>query len=157
MEERNQIFVGGQFVNSDAKNKIDVISPNTEEVIGRVPDATPKDVDRAVAAAREAFDKGPFPRWSAEERAAAVTRLSEALKKRGQEIAKTISRRTAARSRPRSAPRCSPRPWCSTSLPTSRRPSLRGEAEGRDGPDRVRAPGSRRRVRRGGAGTCRST
>jgi betaine-aldehyde dehydrogenase len=91
VEERNQIYVGGQFVNSDAKNKIDVISPNTEEVIGRVPDATPKDVDRAVAAAREAFDKGPFPRWSPEERAAGITRLSEALKKRGQEIAKTIS------------------------------------------------------------------
>jgi betaine-aldehyde dehydrogenase len=91
VEERNQIYVGGQFVNSDAKGRIDVISPNTEEVIGRVPDATPKDVDRAVAAAREAFDKGPFPRWSAEERSAAVTRLSEALKKRGQDIAKTIA------------------------------------------------------------------
>ena len=91
VEERDQIYVGGQFVKSDAKNKIDVISPNTEEVIGRVPDATPKDVDRAVAAAREAFDKGPFPRWSPEERAAGITRLSEALKKRGQEIAKTIS------------------------------------------------------------------
>ena len=56
-------------MDSDAKSKIDVISPNTEEVIGRVPDATPNDVDRAVAAAREAFDKGPFPRWSPEERA----------------------------------------------------------------------------------------
>ncbi|HEY8156850.1 MAG TPA: aldehyde dehydrogenase, partial [Myxococcota bacterium] len=91
MEERNQLYIGGQFVNSDAKTKIDVISPNTEQVIGRVPDATPKDVDRAVAAAREAFDKGPFPRWSPEERSAAITRLSEALKKRGQEIARTIS------------------------------------------------------------------
>jgi betaine-aldehyde dehydrogenase len=91
VEERNQLYIGGQFVNSDAKTKIDVISPNTEQVIGRVPDATPKDVDRAVAAAREAFDKGPFPRWSPEERSAAITRLSEALKKRGQEIARTIS------------------------------------------------------------------
>jgi betaine-aldehyde dehydrogenase len=91
VEERNQIFVGGQLVNSDAKARIDVISPNTEEVIGRVPDASPKDVDRAVAAAREAFDKGPFPRWSPEERAAGITRLSEALKKRTMDIAKTIS------------------------------------------------------------------
>jgi acyl-CoA reductase-like NAD-dependent aldehyde dehydrogenase len=91
VEERNQLYIGGRFVDSDAKGRIDVISPNTEQVIGRVPDATPADVDRAVAAAREAFDHGPFPRWSPEERAAGITRLSEALKKRGQEIAKTIS------------------------------------------------------------------
>ena len=91
MQERSQIFVGGRLVESGAKGRIDVISPNTEEVIGRVPDATPADVDRAVAAAREAFDHGPFPRWSPEERADAIGRLSEALKKRGQDIARTIS------------------------------------------------------------------
>jgi len=83
--------VGGERVASSATAHIDVVSPNTEEVIGRVPDATPADVDRAVAAARAAFDRGPFPRWSAEERADAIGRLSEALKKRGQELASTIS------------------------------------------------------------------
>jgi len=91
VDVRNQLYIGGRFVDSDAKGRIDVISPNTEEGIGRVPDATPTDVDRAVAAAREAFDQGPFPGWSPEERSAGITRLSEALKKRGQEIAKTIS------------------------------------------------------------------
>jgi betaine-aldehyde dehydrogenase len=91
VQEQSQIFVGGKLVKSDAKTRIDVVSPNTEEVIGRVPDATPADVDRAVAAAREAFDKGAFPRWSPEERADGISRLSEALKKRSQEIASTIS------------------------------------------------------------------
>ena len=91
MQERSEIFVGGRFVASDAKGRIDVVSPNTEEVIGRVPDATPADVDRAVAAAREAFDDGPFPRLSPEERADAIGRLSEALKKRSQDIASTIA------------------------------------------------------------------
>jgi betaine-aldehyde dehydrogenase len=91
VQEQSQIFVGGKLVKSDAKTRIDVVSPNTEEVIGRVPDATPADADRAVAAAREAFDKGPFPRWSPEERADGISRLSEALKKRSQEIASTIS------------------------------------------------------------------
>jgi len=43
--EQNQIFVGGKLVDSSAKARIDVVSPNTEEVIGRVPDATPADVD----------------------------------------------------------------------------------------------------------------
>ena len=91
MQEHSQIFVGGKLVDSSTKSRIDVVSPNTEEVIGRVPDATPADVDRAVAAAREAFDKGPFPRWSPEERADGINRLSEALKKRSQDIANTIS------------------------------------------------------------------
>ncbi len=91
MQEHSQIFVGGRLVESDAKARIEVVSPNTEEVIGRVPDATPADVDRAVAAAREAFDRGPFPRWSPEERADAIARLSEALKKRAQEIGATIA------------------------------------------------------------------
>jgi len=91
VQERSQIFVGGKLIDSSTKSRIDVISPNTEEVIGRVPDATPADVDRAVAAAREAFDKGPFPRWSREERADGINRLSEALKKRSQDIANTIS------------------------------------------------------------------
>jgi betaine-aldehyde dehydrogenase len=91
VQDRSQIFVGGKLVDSNAKARIDVISPNTEEVIGRVPDATPADVDGAVAAAREAFDKGPFPRWSPEERADGISRLSEALKKRSQDIANTIS------------------------------------------------------------------
>lgn len=91
MQEQSQIFVGGRRVESDARGRIEVVSPNTEEVIGRVPDATPADVDRAVAAAREAFDRGPFPRWSPEERADGIARLSEALKKRAQDIGATIA------------------------------------------------------------------
>ncbi len=91
MEERKEIFVGGRLVNSDARSQIDVVSPNSEEVLGRVPDATPTDVDRAVAAAREAFDRGPFPSWSPAERGDAISRLSEALKKRTPQLASTIS------------------------------------------------------------------
>src|SRR5690606_31870719 len=54
--------------------------------------ASPADVDRAVAAARRAFDEGPFPRWSPEERAAALSRLSQALQARGQAISDLIAR-----------------------------------------------------------------
>jgi betaine-aldehyde dehydrogenase len=89
--EHNELFIGNQWVESKATGKIDVISASTEEVIGRVPDATKTDIDRAVAAAREAFDKGPFPRMAPEERADAIRRLSEALKKRGPAIATLIS------------------------------------------------------------------
>ena len=56
---------------------IDVISPHTEEVIGRVPEGTTEDMDRAVAAARDAFDNGPWPRLDPVERAEAVGKLAD--------------------------------------------------------------------------------
>jgi betaine-aldehyde dehydrogenase len=90
--EHDELFIGNEWVRSQATGRIDVRSASTEEVIGRVPDATRADVDRAVAAAREAFDKGPFPRLAPEERADAIRRLSEALKKRAPAIAEVISR-----------------------------------------------------------------
>ncbi len=89
---REEFFIDGEFVKPGSSRTIDVISPNTEELFGRAADASPADVDRAVAAARRAFDEGPFPGWRPEERAAALTRLSEALKKRAPEIADVISK-----------------------------------------------------------------
>src|SRR5262249_42633620 len=58
---------------------IEVISPSTEEVVGRVPDATEGDIDKAVAAARMAFDRGPWPQTSPQERAAILAKVGEAL------------------------------------------------------------------------------
>ena len=56
-----------------------------------MPDASTADVDRAVAAARKAFDEGPWPHMSPVERAEAIGRLSAALQARAQDIADTIS------------------------------------------------------------------
>ena len=53
---------------------IDVISPHTEEVIGQVPDASPADIDKAVAAARKAFDAGLLPRRGARRAASPASR-----------------------------------------------------------------------------------
>jgi aldehyde dehydrogenase (NAD+) len=77
MHDFKQLFIGGQWVDPAGSETIEVISPHTEEVVGRVPEATTADVDRAVEAARRAFDEGPWPRLSAEERIAAVQRFSE--------------------------------------------------------------------------------
>ncbi len=82
------LFIGGEFVKPETGDLIDVISPHTEEVIGQVPDASPADIDKAVAAARKAFDAGPLP---VEERAAGLSRLSAALQARGEAIADLIS------------------------------------------------------------------
>ena len=61
----------------EATGSIEVINPATEEVIGRVPEATPKDAVRAIEAARRAFDEGPWPYTKPAERAAALVRMAE--------------------------------------------------------------------------------
>ena len=91
MDARDQLFIGGEWVKPEGSGVIEVVSPHTEEVIGSVPDASPADIDKAVAAARRAFDEGPWPRMTPEERAEGLKRLSGALQSRAQEIADTIS------------------------------------------------------------------
>jgi aldehyde dehydrogenase (NAD+) len=76
VETREHIWVGGEFVASTGNGTIDVISPHTEQVIARVPDGTAQDMDKAVAAAREAFDNGPWPHLTPLERADYLSRLS---------------------------------------------------------------------------------
>ena len=77
MREHQRLFIGGEWVEPAGTGTIDVISPHSEELVGRVPEGTAADVDRAVAAARDAFDNGEWPRLSPEERIAAVQKFSE--------------------------------------------------------------------------------
>ncbi|HEY7439692.1 MAG TPA: aldehyde dehydrogenase [Acidimicrobiia bacterium] len=91
MQIYDTLFIGGEFVKPEGGGVIDVISPHSEDVIGQVPDASPADIDKAVDAARNAFDHGPWPTMPVEERAAAITRLSAALQARGPQIADVIS------------------------------------------------------------------
>jgi aldehyde dehydrogenase (NAD+) len=81
------LFVGGQWVKSSGGGVLEVISPVSEQVLMRFPDATTADMDRAVAAAREAFDHGPWPRMSAQERGQALLKVSELLLARMPELA----------------------------------------------------------------------
>ena len=92
--ERKDIFIGGGFQASRAGGTIEVRSSSTDTAIGRVPDASTADIDAAVAAARMAFDSGPFPRWSPKERGEAIGRLSTALKARAGALAAIISQET---------------------------------------------------------------
>ena len=90
--ERKDLYIGGEWVPSRSRTTIEVIGAATEQPLGRVPDASPADIDRAVAAARNAFDHGPFPDWTPAERGDALSRLSKALQARAPKIAETISR-----------------------------------------------------------------
>jgi aldehyde dehydrogenase (NAD+) len=78
MEVYDRLYIGGRLEAPAGTATIDVVDPSTEEVIGRVPDATDADVDRAVAVARQAFDHGPWPHMPVAERAAVLSRVAEA-------------------------------------------------------------------------------
>jgi acyl-CoA reductase-like NAD-dependent aldehyde dehydrogenase len=90
MQHYNQLYIDGQWCAPAAGGSIDVQSASTEETIGSVPEGTPADVDRAVAAARRAFD-GVWGHTSKEERSDWLARLAGALKERGEAIARVIS------------------------------------------------------------------
>ncbi|MFH8615695.1 aldehyde dehydrogenase [Streptomyces sp. NPDC017979] len=89
--EHRKLFVGGEFTDPLGTDTIEVVSPHTEQVVGRVPHASRADVDRAVAAARRAFDEGPWPRTALAERIEVVTRIKDALAVRHEELARLIS------------------------------------------------------------------
>ncbi|NTX05454.1 aldehyde dehydrogenase family protein [Myxococcus sp. CA040A] len=89
MQVYDKLYIHGEWVASLGTRHIDVLSASTEEVMGRIPEGTVDDVDRAVRAARTAFDS-----WSTrpvEERAALLRRLQAGLTARQDELARTIT------------------------------------------------------------------
>jgi aldehyde dehydrogenase (NAD+) len=91
IKDYDRLFIGGTWVAPEGTGKIEVISPSTEEVIARVPDATEADVDKAVAAARQAFDHGPWPRMAPADRGAILAKVAEAITAEMVEMAEVIS------------------------------------------------------------------
>ena len=72
----DELFIGGRWQAPSTKRRLSVISPHTEESIGETPEASPEDVDRAVTAARKAFDDGPWPRMSVDGRMEKIEKLT---------------------------------------------------------------------------------
>ncbi len=91
MHEYDQLYIGGEWVKPSGKGTIDVISPHSEELVGRVPEGTEADIDKAVAAARTAFDTGDWPRLAPEERIAAVQKFAEVYAARIPDMASVIT------------------------------------------------------------------
>src|SRR5215467_1461352 len=75
-----QMYINGEWVDSKSNKTFPVYDPSTEEVIAQVPDAGPDDVNRAVAAARTAFDDGPWASTTAQERGRVLFRLAEKIR-----------------------------------------------------------------------------
>jgi acyl-CoA reductase-like NAD-dependent aldehyde dehydrogenase len=86
---RDKLFIGGQWVESGGSKMIDVVNPTTEKVIGRVPEGTPEDVDRAVAAAKSAFET--WSQTTKEERAGYLQAIAGQLATRQEDIATTVA------------------------------------------------------------------
>lgn len=94
-----RLFIGGRWEPPATAGRIAVISPHTEEQVGETPEAAAEDVDRAVEAARRAFDDGPWPRMSVEERIDKVDKLAAVYAAETDEMADLI---TAEMGSPRS-------------------------------------------------------
>jgi acyl-CoA reductase-like NAD-dependent aldehyde dehydrogenase len=81
----DRFFIGGEWVRPSSDSVLKVITPSTEEIYLTVPEAQATDVNRAVAAARQAFDRGPWPRMSHAERANYLKAAADVLQRRAAE------------------------------------------------------------------------
>jgi betaine-aldehyde dehydrogenase len=83
----HQLYIDGQFVEPHSPASIDVINPATQDVIARVPDGDALDIDRAVAAARRAFESSPWRETSAQERGRILFRLAQIVRDNAAQLA----------------------------------------------------------------------
>jgi betaine-aldehyde dehydrogenase len=91
MKSYDRLFIGGDWVDPSSSATFDVVSPSSEELVGRVPEAQNADIDRAVAAAREAFDHGPWPHMAPADRALVLSKAADAIRNDMQGISELIS------------------------------------------------------------------
>ncbi|PRW44891.1 aldehyde dehydrogenase [Chlorella sorokiniana] len=83
----SQLFIDGKFVDAASGKKFDVLDPTTGEAVFQVAEADAADVDKAVKAARRAFDQGEWPRMSGKQRGKILYRLAELIEQHAEELA----------------------------------------------------------------------
>src|SRR5215469_11996121 len=89
-----QMYLNGEWVESKSGKTFPVYDPSSEEVIAQVPDANAEDVDRAVTAARAAFDEGAWPLTTAQERGRILFRLANKIRENAAMLAELECRNT---------------------------------------------------------------
>src|SRR5215510_4393248 len=89
-----QMYINGEWVDSKSNKTFSVFDPASEEVIAQVPDANADDVNRAVAAAKTAFEEGPWGSTTAQERGRILFRLAEKIRQNLAMLAELESRNT---------------------------------------------------------------
>lgn len=89
MLDKRKFYISGDWVAPLAANDLEVINPTTEKAVAVISMGTAADIDRAVAAAKEAF--ATYSRTTVEERLALLEKLLEIYKRRYEEMAQTIT------------------------------------------------------------------
>lgn len=87
-------YINGEWVSGASSETFPVYDPSTEEVIAHVASASAADVDRAVQAARAAFDSGPWPSVSAQDRGRILFKLAEKVRQNSAMLAELECRNT---------------------------------------------------------------
>lgn len=90
----DKLFIGGQWVEPSTSEIIEVFSPATGEKVGQAPLATKADVDAACAAARKAFDEGPWPRMTPQERQAVLAKATALIEESADEFKRLLKLET---------------------------------------------------------------
>jgi aldehyde dehydrogenase (NAD+) len=92
----DRFFIGGSWVEPSSSDVINVIDSATEELYFSVPEAKESDMARAVDAAREAFDRGPWPKMSHTQRAEYLRAIGEGLRGKADEVGQLWPRESGA-------------------------------------------------------------
>jgi betaine-aldehyde dehydrogenase len=90
--QKYEMLINGQWAASDSGKTFPVYDPSTEEVIAEVPDCNAKDVDRAVAAAKDAFENGTWGSSTAQERGRVLFKLAAAVRQNTAALAELEAR-----------------------------------------------------------------
>jgi phenylacetaldehyde dehydrogenase len=91
LKRTHRLLIGGEWVESKSDQRVPVTDPATGRQISSVPDANAADVDRAVRAARQAFEKGPWPEMLPVQREALLWKLADLIDKNAEELAELES------------------------------------------------------------------
>jgi acyl-CoA reductase-like NAD-dependent aldehyde dehydrogenase len=85
-----QMYIDGKWVDAEGGRTYSLPNPATEEEIAQAPDASVADVERAVTAARHAFDEGSWPRTNVAERVAVLHRIADGIERRKVEFREVL-------------------------------------------------------------------
>jgi acyl-CoA reductase-like NAD-dependent aldehyde dehydrogenase len=83
-----KMLIGGQWVEAASGKTFDTINPSTGQVLAKVAQAEAEDIDRAVAAARRAFESGPWPKLTPSQRGRLLWKVADLIEQHAEELAK---------------------------------------------------------------------
>ncbi|WAA08799.1 aldehyde dehydrogenase family protein [Fervidibacillus albus] len=87
LSSTKKLYINGEFVESVSGKTFDSFNPATGEVLAKVYEAGPEDIDKAVKAARKAFDEGPWSKMSAADRSRLMYKLADLMEEHKDELA----------------------------------------------------------------------